>query len=131
MFHFNPDVDAFKRPIADFRIDQAIFYRVIIVGEARGVLGQGPDVAGLILLNKGGESRRIGGIKDMITRAQELDQLADQGVGSEQGVKEAGGLVFFCSGDGAGGVVSSADSSLPNIRVRTWSLKGDAAFGFP
>ena len=101
MFHFNPAVDVFERPIADFRIDQPIFHRVIIVGEARGVLlGQGPDVAGLILLNKGGERRRISGVKDMITRAQELDQLANQGMGSEQGVKEAGGVVFLFRGRG-------------------------------
>jgi len=37
MFHFNPAVDPFERTIADLRIDQAIFHRLIIVAEVDGV----------------------------------------------------------------------------------------------
>ena len=95
MFHFNPAVDPFERSIADFRIDQAIFHRLIIVGEARGVVSQGSDVAGLILLNKCGERRRVGGIKDVITRGQKLDELANPGVGSEERFKEEGRWFLF------------------------------------
>lgn len=125
MFSFNPAVHAFERPSADCRIDQPIFYRIIIIDEARPVLGQGPDFAGLIRLNQGGKSRRIGGVKDMATRAQVLDQLAWQGGRFRAGRQSGGRFGFFCSGEGMGGV-----ASLPNIKMRTGSLKGNEVFGF-
>lgn len=125
MVHFNPAVDPFERTIADFRIDQAIFHRVIIVGEARGVLSQGSDVAGLILLNKCGERCRIGGIKDVITRGQKLDELAKPGWVLRSVSKRRAVGFFFCSVGQAEGVASSGDASVPNIRVRRRSLKGE------
>ncbi len=89
MFHFNPAIGAFQGSLANLRIDQAIFHRLIIPG---GILSEGPDLAGLISLNKRGEGRRIGGIKDVITIAQKLYQHLNHRVARDEGLKD---LFFF------------------------------------
>ena len=40
MFHFNAAINAFEGPIADLGIDRAIFQRLIIFPEPRGILSQ-------------------------------------------------------------------------------------------
>ncbi len=69
MFHFDTAVDAFEGPIADLRVDQAIFHRLVIFPQPPGILGEGLDFAVLVLLNKRIECRRIGGIKHAVTIA--------------------------------------------------------------
>ena len=128
MFHSNPAIDAFQGPLANPRIDQAVFHYLIIFAESGDILSEGPDLAGLVLLNKRGEGRRIGGIKDVITITQKLHQYPNHGVACDEGLKDLfsseswSGLVL------ADGVASAAGVS-PKIRVRGFSVKGDGAPG--